>query len=64
LASTGSAELYDGTTGDFLASVDASTSSYTLVGLVPGSQYCAVVYAYNSAGLSDPSNIACADTPP
>jgi len=58
------AQIYDGLTGDFITSVDASTATYTLVDLVPGSQYCAVVYAYNAAGLSDPSNVACADTPP
>lgn len=58
-----SIQIYDGMTDQQIASVSGGTSSYVLSDLTPGSHYCAYVYAYNSAGYSNPSNMACADTP-
>jgi len=57
-------QIYDSLTNTLIAAVDASSTGYTLTGLTPDSHYCAVVYAYNSAGRSGPSNETCADTSP
>lgn len=57
-------EVYDATTGDFIKTVPGNQTSYTLVSLDRGTLYCAIVYAYNTAGHSAASNQACATTSP
>jgi hypothetical protein len=49
-------------TGTFtpIGTVDGATTNYDDTTAVVGIYYCYVVEAYNSAGASDPSNIACA----
>jgi hypothetical protein len=42
----------------------ADAVSYTLVELVPSSQYCVVIYAYNAGGASPLSDQVCAQTLP
>ena len=42
-----------------IAVVGANTTSYSSMGLSPGTQYCYLVLAYNAAGNSNPSNKAC-----
>ena len=43
-----------------IATVGANVTSYTDSNLTSGSTYCYVVRAFNSGGVSDPSNGACA----
>jgi len=53
-----------GANGGFtqIASVGASVTSYTDSGLTSGQTYCYTVRAFNSAGSSNPSNLACGTT--
>ncbi len=55
--------LQDATDRHQIASLSQDATSFTLVGLVPNSQYCVVLYAVNVAGASSPSDPACAQTP-
>ena len=57
-----SIQVYDSMANEQIAAADGSATS-TVLSVPPGGHYCAYVYAYNSAGYSDPSNVACADTP-
>jgi hypothetical protein len=47
-----------------IAVVAANTTSYSSVGLSPGTTYCYLVLAYNTAGNSAPSDEACETTSP
>jgi Fibronectin type III domain len=57
-------EIDDAGTGVAVKTVAAGTTSVTLVGLTPGTEYGAVVYAVNSAGYPEPSEQVCATTAP
>jgi hypothetical protein len=56
-------ELDDGNSGTRIATFDANTYKYVLHGLSPNTEYCVVLYAYNSSGYSPPSDVVCAATP-
>jgi hypothetical protein len=45
-----------------IATLGANVTSYTDSGLVSGRTYCYTVRAFNAAGSSDPTNMACATT--
>lgn len=53
----------NGSTYIDIASVGANVQSYTDSGLISGKTYCYRVRAFNSAGISDPSNQTCGDAP-
>jgi hypothetical protein len=53
----------DATDHHQIAALPQDGTSFTLVGLVPNSQYCVVIYAYNAAGASPLSDQACVQTP-
>lgn len=55
--------LLDATDRHQIAAPAADATTFTLVNLVPNSQYCVVIYAFNAAGASPPSDQACAQTP-
>lgn len=55
--------LLDATDRHQIAVLPQDAISYTLVNLVPNSQYCVVIYAYNAVGPSPLSDQACAQTP-
>ncbi len=57
-------QIYDSATNTLVKTVDAGTTSFTLTGLQPGSDYCAVLFAYNAAGRSPPGDEVCATTQP
>lgn len=54
--------IVDATTSQTVIDLDPNTTSFILVQLDPGSEYCSVVYATNRNGLSTSSNKACATT--
>jgi hypothetical protein len=56
-------ELDDGNSGARIAVFNANTYTYTLHDLNSNTQYCVILYAYNSSGYSPPSNVVCAATP-
>ena len=43
-----------------IATVGANVTSYADANLTSGLNYCYIVRAFNSAGISDASNVACA----
>jgi hypothetical protein len=57
-------ELDDGNSGARIATFDAGTYRFVLHGLSPNTEYCVVLYAYNSSSYSPPSNVICSVTPP
>ncbi len=56
--------LQDATDHHQIAILAQDATSFTLIGLVPDSQYCVVLYAYNAAGASSLSDQVCVQTPP
>ena len=55
--------LLDATDRHQIAALAQDAITFTLVDLIPNSQYCVVIYAYNAAGPSPLSDRACAQTP-
>lgn len=56
-------KIFDNHNHNLIATVDGSTTSYTVPDLPSFQTYCFVVYAYNDGGFSPPSPETCAATP-